>query len=62
MMNIKIEMSDYDVKQIIIDYIKLKLGETNFDSQRLKTLVKTSKNYKAEYEEGVFKVLYDGEI
>jgi len=57
-MKIRIELSEKDLIKIIIQELEATLSET-FDEKNLKIEVKSSQNYKSEWEQAVFRAVYE---
>lgn len=58
-MNVLISLSNDDVKRLIAAEVQRLLGEVPIDPKAVSIEVKTSQNYKAEWETGQFRVNYD---
>jgi len=58
-MNIKIELSEHDLKELVIKHIEATLGDvTVFDENKLTIEVKSKQNYKSEWENASFRATY----
>jgi hypothetical protein len=55
---IHIEISEVDLKKLIIDHIKTKLGDHFFDETKVTIEVKSKQNYKSEWESASFRASY----
>lgn len=60
-MYIKIELTDSDLKQLVIKELKATFGETQFDATKLHIMVKSKQNYKSEWETASFKAVYEAQ-
>ena len=58
-MYMKIELSESDIKNIILDKIGEMFGDVPFDPVYLKIEVKSKQNYKAEWETASFSAIYE---
>lgn len=54
-MNINIEISEEEVKQLVYDKLEKMLGDVPFDKKDVQILTKSKQNYKAEWETAAFK-------
>lgn len=54
-MLLKIEISERDLKDLIVKEFKEKLGNVEFTESNVVILVKSKQNYKAEWEAANFK-------
>lgn len=59
MPRILIEIDEHDLRGIIHDYLKKTLGEVEIDEQYIKIEVKSSQNYRAEWESAKFRAVYE---
>ena len=58
-MNVRIELSEKDVKDLLIDYLKSQLGESILLTENnIKIEVKSKQNYKSEWEVANFRAVY----
>lgn len=57
-MKIKIEITEAEVKELIVKYIQSKFDE-EIDENRIDVLVKSKQNYKSEWENAAIKVEYE---
>lgn len=60
-MQINIELTEADVRQLILDHIQSKLGDIKLDKNRVRILVKSAQNYKSEWEDARFRATYSTE-
>jgi len=58
-MNVKLEISEEDIKDILCDYLSSKLGDIEIDKKSLDIQVKSKQNYKSEWEIASFKATYN---
>jgi len=58
-MNLKIEIDEITLKELIINYLQDKLGDIYFDPKRIQILVKSKQNYRSEWESADFKAVYE---
>lgn len=61
-MRAKLELTEEDLKELILTSIQAHLGETKLNPGCLKIEVKSKQNYKSEWESAAFRAVYDGEI
>lgn len=61
-MKLEIILTEEDLKQLIITELKNKLGEIPFNRLNVSIKVKSKQNYKAEWEEALFKAEYVANI
>ena len=57
-MNIKIEINEKQLIEIIINHLLEKVSELDFDKENLKIKVKSIQNYNSEWETANFKATY----
>ncbi len=60
-MKINIEITEKELKQLILDEFEDKTGQ-QLDSDRIRIMVKSKQNYKSEWESASFKATYEGDI
>lgn len=58
-MHIRIELDGNAVRKIIREYIRSKLGDVSLDEKRLNIQVKSTQNYKSEWETAAFRAVYE---
>lgn len=58
-MKIKLELSEAELKKLIIEHFKRLLGEVEFDEKRLLIETKSKQNYRAEWEKADFRAAYE---
>lgn len=58
-MKLKIEYNTNDIKELILNDLRSKLGNLALEESQVTILVKTKQNYKADWEIGDFKVTYE---
>ncbi len=58
-MRINIEIGEEELKKLIIQEIKDKLGSVVLDTSKVKIMVKSKQNYKSEWEPAAFKAIYE---
>lgn len=56
-MDVKIEMSEKDIREAIYAWIKKEIG-VGVDPVQVKIQVKSKQNYKSEWEEASFRALF----
>jgi hypothetical protein len=61
-MQIKIEVTEKDVRFLVAEYMSAKLGDVPFDEKKVHILVKTKSNWKAEWEDGAFCATYEADV
>mgnify|MGYP001566849641 CR=1 FL=1 len=61
-MTAKIELTEIDLKELILASIQAHLGENKLNKDNLKIEVKSKQNYKSEWESAAFRAVYEGEI
>jgi hypothetical protein len=62
-MQIKIELTTEEVKELIIDEISSRIVDSEFDPSKVIIKVRSKQNYREkEWESGEFMVSYEGEI
>ena len=59
MPHIVIEIDEHDLRRIIFAYLAETLGDVEIDEQYIKIEVKSSQNYKAEWETAKFRAVYE---
>ena len=59
MMQIKLEIDENTLKEIIYDYLQDKLGSVEIETQNIQIMVKSKQNYKSEWEIASFKAVYE---
>ena len=58
-MNLKIELSEHDLKKLVIKHIQATLGEEMlFTEDQLVIETKAKQNYKSEWEKASFRATY----
>lgn len=58
-MKIRIELTEEDLKKMVMEKLEDSLGSLPFNPKAVQILVKTKQNYKAEWEPGSFKAVYE---
>ncbi len=61
-MEINIELTEEDLRNLITIYLQNKLGDTPIDINKVKIQVKSKQNFRSEWEESAFKATYRGYI
>lgn len=63
-MKVSIEVADKKIRELILDYVRSKLGaEAHVKLDDIKVLVKSKNNYRTqEWEQGTLNVKYEGEV
>lgn len=59
MPRILIEIDEQDLRRIIHEYLMKTLGEVQIDEQYIKIEVKSSQNFRAEWETAKFRAVYE---
>lgn len=59
MPRILIEIDEHDLRRIIHDYLRKTLGDVEISEQYIKIEVKSSQNWKAEWEQAKFRAVYE---
>lgn len=54
-MNLKIEISELELKKLIVAELKTRLGEVTFEPDNVQIEVKSKQNYRAEWEQANFR-------
>lgn len=57
-MTIEITIDEKEIKKVLKEYIASKLGDIPFDEKKFSIKVKSTQNYKSEWEEAAFKAEY----
>ena len=57
-MTIKIEITEDDLKKLVIEHVEDKINHT-MDKSKMKILVKSKQNYKSEWEVASYKLEYE---
>lgn len=60
-MQIKIEITEDEIKKLIIRELENRLGD-GFDKNHLVIEVKSKQNYRSEWEISAFRATYSGEV
>lgn len=58
MLNIKIELDERNLRELIVEFLKLKFNH-DIKVEKVQILVKSKENYKAEWERAAFKAIYE---
>jgi hypothetical protein len=58
-MRIKIEISEQQLKDLIVEHLEKKMGDIYFDSKKINIMVKSKQNYKVEWENADFMATLD---
>jgi hypothetical protein len=61
-MHIKIEVDESTLRKLVLNYLEEKLGSVPLDDKTVRIEVKTKQNWKAEWEVGAFRAIYETEI
>lgn len=59
-MYVNLRLSEEELKRLIVEHFKGKLGDIAFDPANLKIEVKSAQNYKSEWEVARFRATYEG--
>lgn len=54
-MNINIELTEYDLKKLVADHLREKLGDVPFKETDIRIEVKSKQNFRGEWEEGAYR-------
>ena len=57
-MNLTIEITEQDLKELIIKEIQRRVGDVPVQSKDVSVLVKSKQNYRAEWEEASFRATF----
>lgn len=57
-MKIRVELNEKELRELIINYLEENIG-TTFDEKKINIEVKSSQNYKSEWEQADFRVIYE---
>jgi len=58
-MKVTIEIDSEELKRLVIAKIEDTLGSVALDNSKVRILVKSKQNYKADWESGDFKAVYE---
>jgi len=58
-MKVTIEIDSEELKRLVITKIEDTLGSVALDNSKVRILVKSKQNYKADWESGDFKAVYE---
>ena len=58
-MKIRIEITEKDLKQLIIDHLETTLGLQHFEEKDVSIQVKSKQNFRSEWEKADFKAVYE---
>lgn len=58
-MNIKIELTEKDIKKLIVEHIRSVMGDVSIDENFIGIHVKSKQNYKAEWETADIRAVYE---
>jgi hypothetical protein len=61
-MLVKIELSKEDVQLLVVQELQRRLGEVTLQAGNVKIEVKSTQNYRSEWENADFRVSYTGNI
>jgi hypothetical protein len=61
-MKIKIEISELEMKQLVVLELYRRLGNVEIDEKLLRIEVKSKQNYKSEWEIAAFRATYEGTV
>lgn len=54
-MNIEITLTEFDLKRLVADELQRRLGDTPLEANEVKIEVKSTQNYKSEWETANFR-------
>ena len=57
-MKIRVELNEKELRELIINYLEENIG-TTFDEKKINIEVKSSQNYKSEWEQASFRAIYE---
>jgi hypothetical protein len=57
-MKIRVELNEKELRELIINYLEENIG-TTFDERKINIEVKSSQNYKSEWEQADFRAIYE---
>ena len=58
-MKLRIEISEADLKKLVLQDIQEKLGSVALDPDKVKIETKSKQNYRAEWEIAAFRAVYE---
>jgi hypothetical protein len=61
-MKVKIEIDENELKKMLIEKFESMFNDTNFDASKLVIEVKSTQNYKSEWEPAAFRARYEGDV
>lgn len=56
-MQMKIELTEREVRELVYDYLEKTLGDINFKKEDVQIQVKSKQNYRSEWESASFKAV-----
>ena len=57
-MKIRVELNEKELRELILNYLEDNIGDM-FDEKKIKIEVKSSQNYKSEWEQADFRAIYE---
>lgn len=58
-MKINIEIDESELRRLVFEHIRSKLGDAKINPKHVKIQVKSKQNYKSEWEEAAFRAVYE---
>jgi len=62
MAQFRIEISEKELRDLVDEHLRRKLGSCVFDEKNVVIEVKSKQNYKSEWEQAAFRAVYEGEV
>lgn len=60
-MKVRIEVSEKDLREMVLNRIRHASGVTSLDVDRVSIETKSKQNYRAEWETAAFRAVYEGD-
>lgn len=61
MARIKVEITERDLKELVVKHLREVIGD-HFESSQVKIEVKSKQNYRSEWEVADFRAIYEGDV
>lgn len=58
-MRVKLELSELELRKLVLEYFRSKLGDLMLDEKYMIIEVKSKQNYKSEWEKADFRATYE---
>lgn len=58
-MKVHIELSEKELRSLILSYIQEKMGDATIKMEDIKIETKSTQNYKSEWENAAFRAIYE---